>query len=161
MPSDPDPWPLRVSALAPALAHGLADAVLLLHLGVVLFVVAGLLLVLMGHRRGGAVRPRLAWVDRPAFRLAHAAAIAVVVVQAWLGQACTLTLLESALRARAGGSGYERGFIEHWVQALLFHDAPGWVFTLGYTLFGAAVAWAWWRHPPRWQRPGTPRRMRR
>jgi len=115
-----DPW-----QIPPAMAlRILADLVLLLHLAVVLFVVGGLAAVVLGHRQGWA------WVRNLPFRLAHLAAIGVVAVQ-------------------AGGVGYQRGFIEHWVHAVLFHEAPPWVFTLAYTLFALLVALAWWRCPPR------------
>ena len=121
----------------------LADAVLVLHLGIMLFVVGGLAAIVAGHLRGWR------WVDGFAFRIAHLAAIAIVVAQAWLGQQCPLTTLESWLRLQAGAPGYAKGFIEDWVQRILYWQAPTWVFTLAYTAFGAVVAWAWWRYPPR------------
>lgn len=120
----------------------LADAVLVLHLAVVVFVVGGLLLVLSGRVAGWR------WVRDRRFRWLHLAAIAWVVLQSWLGQQCPLTALESWLRERAGASGYVHGFIEHWVSAILFYQAPGWVFGLAYTAFGALVLWAWWWCPP-------------
>ncbi|MCW5661368.1 MAG: DUF2784 domain-containing protein [Burkholderiaceae bacterium] len=121
----------------------LANAVLVLHVALVLFVVGGLVLVLVGNRR------RWNWVNRWWFRLAHLAAIGVVVAEAWFGMVCPLTTLEMALRARAGASTYSGGFIEHWLQWLLYYDAPPWVFTLGYSAFALLVLWAWWRYPPR------------
>ena len=121
----------------------LADAVLLLHLGVVAFVVGGLLLIVVGNLRGWA------WVNRWWLRLAHLGAIGVVVAEAWLGIVCPLTTLEMALRARAGEATYAGGFVEHWLQRALYHDLPGGVFLVGYTLFALAVAAAWWRWPPR------------
>ena len=121
----------------------LADAVLLVHVGVVVFVVGGLVLVVAGNLRGWP------WVNGVWFRLAHLGAIAVVVAQAWLGWVCPLTTLESWLRERAGSSGYTRGFIEHWMQRILFHEAPLWVFGLAYTVFGLLVLAAWWYFPPR------------
>ena len=133
-----------VAPLAGPSGHQLlADAVLLLHAGVVLFVVIGLPAIVLGNRRGWR------WVNRPAWRGAHLAAIALVALQAWLGQACVLTELESAWRRQAGQAGYRRSFVEHWVQAILYHEAPSWVFTVAYSVFAAAVAWAWWRYPPR------------
>ncbi|MFN3913854.1 MAG: DUF2784 domain-containing protein [Aquabacterium sp.] len=69
--------------------------------------------------------------------------------QAWLGQYCFLTHWESSLRIKAGQTGYEVSFIEHWVQRVLYFDAPLWVFACLYSVFGALVAWAWWRYPPR------------
>jgi polyferredoxin len=80
------------------------------------------------------------WVNRRWFRAAHLAAIAVVVAQAWLGITCPLTTLESWLRALAGSAPYNAGFIEHWVQRILFYEAPAWVFVTAYTLFGLLVA---------------------
>lgn len=120
----------------------LADAVLVLHAGIVLFVVGGLVLVLLGNWRGWP------WVNRPWFRLTHLAAITVVVAESWLGLTCPLTTLEWWLRARAGVAPYETSFIAHWLQTLLFYEAPWWVFALAYTVFGALVAAAWWRFPP-------------
>ncbi len=122
----------------------LADAVLVLHTGIVLFVVGGLLLVVLGNWRGWP------WVNRPWFRLAHLAAITVVVAESWLGLTCPLTTLEWWLRARAGVAPYESSFIAYWLQTLLFYEAPGWVFALAYTVFGVLVAAAWWRFPPTW-----------
>jgi hypothetical protein len=46
------------------------------------------------------------------------------------------------------------GFIEHWLSRLLYWRAPPWVFTTAYTLFGLAVAAAWWRYPPEIRRRG-------
>jgi polyferredoxin len=121
----------------------LADAVLVLHTAVVLFVVGGLVLTLAGAWRGWR------WVRRLSFRLAHLAAIGFVVVQAWWGATCPLTTLEAWLRLQGGQASYAGSFIEHWLQRLLFWDAPAWVFTGAYTGFGLAVAAAWLAVPPR------------
>lgn len=121
----------------------LADAVLAVHVAIVLFVVLGLVLVLAGNWRGWA------WVNRFWFRLAHLVAIGVVVAQAWLGVICSLTTLEMWLRRRAGQSGYEGSFIEYWLQQLLYYDAPAWVFIALYSGFGLLVLASWWWFPPR------------
>ncbi|MBC7600794.1 MAG: DUF2784 domain-containing protein, partial [Polaromonas sp.] len=120
----------------------LANGVLALHLAVVFFVVGGLLLVLAGNLR------RWHWVNALWFRLAHLAAIGFVVMQAWLGQVCPLTTLEMWLRSRGGVSTYGGGFIEHWMQRLLYYDAPDWVFVLVYSLFGLLVLASWLYYPP-------------
>jgi hypothetical protein len=112
----------------------LADAILALHVLIVLFVVFGLLLIFIGGGRGWA------WVRNPRFRIAHAITISVVVLQVWLGKICPLTTLEMALREKAGDAVYEGGFIAHWLGELLYYDLPLWVFALAYTLFGAIVA---------------------
>ena len=122
--------------------QALADLVLVLHAAVVLFVVGGLVLVVVGNSKGWH------WVNATWFRAAHLVAIAVVTLQAWAGVVCPLTTLESWLRVQGGSPGYNASFIEHWVQRLLFYEAPTWVFTLLYSTFAAAVAATWWRYPP-------------
>jgi hypothetical protein len=124
----------------------LADAVLLVHFGVVVFVVGGLVLVVAGNLL------QWRWVNNGWFRVAHVLAIGFVVLQAWLGKVCPLTTLESWLRTKAGLRGYRQSFIEHWVQRLLYYEAPFWMFALAYTAFGLLVLWAWWYFPPRFGR---------
>jgi len=123
-----------------------ADFVLLLHLAVVVFIIGGLVLTWVGHFRGWR------WISTWRFRLVHLAAIMFVVAEAWLGIICPLTSLEIWLRASAGQASseitIERGFIQHWVQAILFYDFEPWVFTLAYTLFAAVVVATWWKIPP-------------
>jgi hypothetical protein len=123
----------------------LADVVLLLHFTVVLFVVGGLVLVIIGNVRSWR------WVNLSLFRVAHIGAMGVVVVEAWLGLNCPLTTIEVWLRAKAGGATYSGSFIEHWLQRLLFYEAPSWAFVLGYSIFGFLVLAAWWCFPPRFK----------
>ena len=123
--------------------QALADTVLLLHLVVVVFVVGGLAAVIVGNFVAWH------WVNKLWFRVLHLSAIGVVALQAWLGQTCPLTILESWLRLQAGGTAYRAGFIEHWVQSVLFYEAPTWVFTVLYSVFALLVLASWWYFPPR------------
>jgi hypothetical protein len=91
---------------------------------------------------------RWRWVRNLRFRLAHLVAIAVVVLQAWLGVLCPLTTLENALRLRAGEAGYSGSFIGHWLHRILFYQAEDWIFTAVYSAFGAIVALTWWLGRP-------------
>lgn len=129
--------------MSPATATFLADAVLLVHVSIAAFVVAGLLFIIIGN----LAHWRLA--NNLLFRVAHLCAIAVVVAESWFGIVCPLTTLEMTLRAHAGGATYSGGFIEHWVGGILFYDAPAWVFVVAYSLFGLLVAASWWYFPPR------------
>lgn len=128
---------------SPLLYQVLADAVLLLHVAVVLFVVGGLLLIVVGGAR------RWDWVRNPGFRWLHLGAIAFVVAESWFGVACPLTTLESSLRSLAGQAAYDGDFVAHWLRRLLFFAAPPWVFVTGYSAFGLLVILAWKRFPPR------------
>jgi hypothetical protein len=115
----------------------LANAVLVAHLGVVLFIVAGLVLILLG---GGL---RWDWVRNFWFRLLHLVAIGYVVAESMFGIECPLTTLEQWLRVRAGQGGFQDDFIAHWVGQLMFYHAPPWVFTAAYSIFGLLVAASW------------------
>ncbi len=127
----------------------LADAVLCAHVALMLFVVLGLPAIVAGNLR------RWRWVNAPWLRLAHLAAIVAVAAEAWLDIVCPLTTLEMALRARAHETTYGGSFVEHWLQALLFWQAPAWVFTAAYTLFGLSVLATWWLWPVRFGRRRT------
>jgi polyferredoxin len=126
----------------------LADTVLILHVAIAAFVVGGLVLIILGNLK------RWRWVNSFWFRLAHLVAIAAVVAEAWLGVACPLTTLEMWLRSQAGAQTYGGGFIEHWLQQLLYYNAPAWVFGLVYSVFCLLVLATWWYFPPRPKRRG-------
>jgi len=121
-----------------------ADVLLFGHVLFVAFVIIGLALILIGKPLDWA------WVRNPWFRLAHLAAICVVVLQSWLGIICPLTEWEMALRERGGEVTYSGTFISHWLDALLYYQAPAWVFAVCYTVFATAViaSWFWVRPRP-------------
>ncbi|HTM62451.1 MAG TPA: DUF2784 domain-containing protein [Burkholderiales bacterium] len=104
----------------------IADAILLVHFLIVLFIVGGLIAVWLGAALGWR------WVRNPWLRYAHLGAIVFVAGEALVGMACPLTVWEDALR----GGVRPESFIGRWVQELLFYRAPEWVFTTAY------VAWA-------------------
>lgn len=81
-----------------------ADAVVVLHLAFILFVLFGALAVLRW--------PRLAWLHVPA-------ATWGVMVEL-LHLYCPLTPLENRLREAAGQHGYSGGFIEHYLIPLIY-----------------------------------------
>jgi len=121
-----------------------ADLTLLLHASFVAFVIVGLILIFTGKALAWS------WIRNPWFRWTHLAAISVVVLQSWFGVICPLTTLEMALRSRAGQSVYPGAFIAHWLERILYYDAPEWVFAVCYSAFGALVlaSWFWVRPRP-------------
>jgi hypothetical protein len=82
----------------------LADAVVILHVGFVLFVVFGGFVL---HRW-----PRLIYAHVPA-------AIWGVLIE-FAGWVCPLTPLEKTLRARGGQVGYQGDFVEHYIIPVLY-----------------------------------------
>ncbi len=116
----------------------LADIVFLLHAGVVLFNIGGLLMIVIGGVVGWA------WVRHRGFRIAHVALMAFVTLEAIFGLTCPLTLLEDWLR----GVAIEQSFVQRWVSALIYWNAPPWVFVLLYVAVLLAVIGAWFAWLP-------------
>jgi hypothetical protein len=121
-----------------------ADLVLLTHALFVAFILFGLVFILAGKVLAWS------WIRNPWFRAAHLLSISIVVTQAWFGAICPLTTLEMKLRIDAGDISYENSFIAHWLSSLIYYEAPMWVFTVCYTVFGATViaSWIWVRPRP-------------
>jgi uncharacterized membrane protein len=82
----------------------LADAVLLLHFGFILFVVFGALLVARRQR----------WL------FAHLAAAGWGFLVEAAGAVCPLTWAEIYFRRLAGEAGYEGGFVDHYLLPLIY-----------------------------------------
>ena len=90
--------------MSAAVLNLLADAVLVVHLAFIVFVVLGGLVVLRW--------PRLAWAHVPAFAWG-----ALISFAGWI---CPLTPLENWLRRQAGGEPYTGGFIERYLTAAIY-----------------------------------------
>jgi hypothetical protein len=118
----------------------LAQLVLAIHLLVIGFNVFGLAATPVGAWLGWN------WVRVRWWRLLHLASLAVVAVQAVFGQACFLTIWQSAL---TGGS--REPLIERWINSAIYWPLPIWVFSAAYVLiFAYAVAlWRWVPPSPR------------
>jgi len=82
----------------------LADAVLVIHLAFILFVVLGGWLV--------AYLPKLIWLHLPVVAWG-----ALIEFTGWI---CPLTPLENWLRNRGGEAGFSGGFIDHYLTPLVY-----------------------------------------
>ena len=131
-----------------------ADTILVTHVLIVLFNVASLPMIWVGHWC------QWRFVRNFYFRAVHLVLLVVIAAQSALGQACPLTNWENTLRTKAGaGTPYEGGFIAHWLQRLIFYEGDEKVFTVAYIAFLVSVLITWiyvkpW--PPRWWRKASP-----
>ena len=116
----------------------LADLILVVHFLFVLFVVGGFVLILAG------VKLDWRWVRNFRFRVLHLAAIVFVALESLAGIMCPLTVWEDVLRGGISPSG----FIQRWVQRMLFYSWPEWVFNLIYVMLAIVVAVTFWLAPP-------------
>ncbi len=121
----------------------LADLLLAIHVAIVLFIVGGLVAVVLG----GVLRWR--WVRLFWWRALHLTAMGFVAVGALVGWTCPLTVWEGALRRGAGEPAYEVGFVQYWLERLLYCDWPGWAFTVLYLAVFGAILLTWRLVPPR------------
>jgi hypothetical protein len=117
----------------------LGQLILAVHLVVIAFNIAGLVVIPLG----AALRWR--WVRILWWRLLHLALLAVVALQAALGRACFLTDWQDGLT----GGGVHDPLIMRWVNSIIYWPLPMWAFTAGYlAVFGYVIA-LWVFVPPR------------
>jgi hypothetical protein len=84
----------------------LASVVMVVHLAFIVFVAVGALVAWRW--------PRLVWLHVPAVTWG----VGIVVI----GYECPLTPLEKWLRRRAGGGGYEGGFVDRYVEDVIYPE---------------------------------------
>lgn len=126
-----------------------ADILLTIHTLFVAFVVLGLVAIYVGYWLSWS------WIRNYWYRIIHLGGISYVVLESWAGVICPLTIWENQLRVMAGQSSYEGSFIQHWLQNLLYYEAPDWVFLIAYTVFGSLVLASWFIVKPRSRRNGA------
>jgi hypothetical protein len=101
----------------------IAGAILAVHVVVIAFNVAGLIVIPLGAWAGWRI-VRIAWL-----RLFHLAMLAIVTGQALAGRACFLTIWQNDL---SGGGPSTQPLIMHWVDRLIYWPLPLWVFAIMY-----------------------------
>lgn len=122
----------------------LADVMVTVHVGYVLYVLVGEVLILAGWGLGWG------WVRNFWFRATHLVAIGVVVFEEFFGIRCPLTVWEEQLRVLAGQPVTGETFVGRLFHALLFYeDAPQWVFAATHAAVGAVVLATFVLCPPR------------
>lgn len=122
----------------------LADVVVAVHLGFIVFVIFGGLATLRW--------PRVAWAHVPSFVWGGGIAI--------LGWICPLTYLENDLRAKGAAEGYASSFVEAYLLPLIYPERLfGGFPRIGFVLIGVFIlalnAVIYWRLYRRLRRQGS------
>lgn len=104
----------------------LADLVLVLHLGFIIFALLGGLLVLWCRYAALLHIPAAIWVSLISFK----------------GWICPLTGLENHWRLAAGSEGYAGGFVEHYILPVIYPAGltPSLQITLGFVALAINIA---------------------
>lgn len=101
----------------------MAQIILALHVSIIVFNVAGLVVIPLGAWFGWRI-VRIAWL-----RLVHFGLLAIVAGQALAGRACILTIWQND---SAGNATSPTPLIIGFVDRLIFWNLPFWVFTVMY-----------------------------
>jgi len=117
----------------------IADAVLLAHFGIVIFIAGGLVLVPVGYKLGWG------WIGHKRLRIIHAWAMAFVALETLLGFTCPLTLIENYL----SGMNTSESFVGYWVKRIFYYDFPVEYFAMLYMICLAWTVAMWKLFPPR------------
>ena len=120
----------------------LADIIAIIHLGYVIFVILGFILIVVG------IFLKWKWIRNLWFRMIHLGAIVGVALEAVLGISCPLTVLEFELRHGASPSERRVSFVANIIDSILYYDAPAWLFVIIYTAFAILVAITFLLAPP-------------
>ncbi|MBT8058969.1 MAG: DUF2784 domain-containing protein [Xanthomonadales bacterium] len=122
---------LQESTVSPEELSLAADALVVLHLAAIAFIVFGGLLVFR--------RPWIAWLHLPA--------AAWGVLLEFMGWICPLTPWEQALRRAAGEAAYRGGFVERYLFPLIYPEhltrELQWLLGAAVLLFNLLVYGAW------------------
>ena len=120
----------------------LADVIVIIHLGYIIYVILGFILIVVG------IILRWKWIRNLPFRITHLLAIVGVACETLLGINCPLTVLEFKLRYASNLSEEKVSFVGTIIDSLLYYNAPGWLFTIIYAAFAILVAITFIIAPP-------------
>ncbi len=111
----------------------MAIFILLLHLGVILFMVIGFPVALITNNRR--------------FRLIHAGVLAFITLLMILQIPCPLTVLEEG----TSGESYEGSFLAAWLNRIIYMEwfTPQRVFMVDMIFAAVVFSSFWWRPPKR------------
>ncbi|HUU40319.1 MAG TPA: DUF2784 domain-containing protein [Desulfatiglandales bacterium] len=112
----------------------LADIIAVIHVGYIIFVVLGFMLIVLG-----ITIFKWKWIRNLWFRIAHALAIVAVALVSFLGSDCPLTAIEFELRHASNNTAGNLSFIGNIIDSIIFYNTPRWLFNVVYTAFALIV----------------------
>ena len=123
-----------------------ADAIVVIHLLYVAYIVVGLVLIIVGLPR------KWNWTRNPWFRVTHLLAILIVVYELIVKANCPLTTWEMQLRGVAGQPLDHSTFMDRLLSFILVANAPVWLVNSLYFAFGFAIVTLFVFAPPYWKK---------
>jgi hypothetical protein len=120
-----------------------ANLVAALHIGYFLFVFGGTVAIIAGLRTGWM------WVRNFWFRVAHAAAVFIVLFEEITGIPCVLNLLQAWLRTESIGQAEATDGVGGLLDLLLYRTISPFILDIFYWTMGVAVLLLLWIVPIR------------
>ncbi len=113
----------------------LADLVVLIHFGWILFILWGFVLTVCGsvcvYVLPEAKDRGKKFFDRWIFRIVHLAGIVYVAILTVLGKYCPLTILENDLRGQYDAElAYPGSFVIHYIEKIVYPEANFLIFVI-------------------------------
>jgi hypothetical protein len=130
----------------PQTALVLADAMVLIHFAVVIFLVGGEFLILAGRALGWR------WIGNRWFRGLHLLIMLAVATIAAMGEFCPLTTWENELRAIGNQPIDQASFLGHWAHRIVHVELDLQTLSVCYVLFALLVIASAFMAPVRWRR---------
>ena len=127
-----------------AFADLAANLVAVIHIGYFLFIVGGIVAIV------ASVRRPIPWARNLWFRIAHIAAIYIVLFEELTGFPCPLNVLQWTIRGAVTGSAEASSGVGGLLDYLLYHTISPLALDIMYWSFGALVLLMLWLAPPRW-----------
>ena len=127
-----------------AFANLAANLVAVVHIAYFLFIVGGMVAIVASLRR------HIPWARNPWFRIAHIAAIYIVLFEELTGFPCPLNVLQWTIRGAETGSNEASSGVGGLLDYLLYHTISPLALDVMYWSFGALVLLMLWLAPPRW-----------
>ena len=127
----------------------LADVILAIHFGWIVFVIVGQILILLG------IALSWKWTRNFYFRSLHMTMMVFVALEVLFELACPLTIWENRLRGFGAGAAPNHAeadsLIANWLGIMFVADMDGssWPFLLAYLVFTSLIVWSFLKAPPR------------
>ena len=131
----------------------LADLVVLIHFGWILFMLWGFILTICGsvcvYVLPAAKGKGIKFFDRWIFRTVHLAGIVYVAILTVQGKYCPLTILENDLRGKYDAElAYPGSFVVHYVEKIVYPEANFLVFVIPTTIIAVFTVLMFMIRPP-------------
>ena len=119
----------------------IADIILVLHFGIVLFITSLFFLIPVGYKFNWIFTKNIK------IRVFHAGLMTFVTIETFLGIACPLTYLENYFLNE--NENENKLFLSYWLNKIIYWDLPSYFFLIIYLICLVWTFIMWYKFPPK------------